>query len=69
MTDQSLARAWLSVQEAAAYAGLTTRSIYYACGAGHLRSVRIDGKRPLQTRRDWLDTWLEQVTTGLHAES
>lgn len=63
MTDKQ----WLTVVEAAVYAGLCRDTIYTACEAGALRHVRVGGRRAIRLRPDWIDEWLErhtrQVTT------
>lgn len=55
---------WLNAEQAASYVGQAARSIYRACGNGDLRHVRINGKRELRTRAEWLDQWLERYAHG-----
>lgn len=55
---------WLNAEKAANYVGLAARSIYRACAVGELRHIRINGKRELRTRTEWLDQWLERHVYG-----
>lgn len=55
---------WLNVEQAAQYIQQHVRSIYRAAGAGELRSVRINGKRELRFRREWIDEWMERHAHG-----
>jgi excisionase family DNA binding protein len=55
---------WLNVEQAAQYIQHHPRAIYRAAGSGNLRSVRINGKGELRTRREWLDQWLERFARG-----
>ena len=59
-----VASPWLDAEQAAAYVQQTTRSIYRACGTGELRHVRINGKREMRTRAEWLDEWLKKYEYG-----
>jgi hypothetical protein len=60
----SLTSPWLNAEKAATYVGLAPRSIYRACAIGELRHIRINGKRELRTRVEWLDQWLERHAFG-----
>ena len=51
---------WLSVSEAAEYAGLSRDTIYTACEQGELRSARVNGRRTIRIRPAWIDAWLER---------
>jgi excisionase family DNA binding protein len=51
---------WLSVAEAAAYAGLSRDTIYTACERGELRHAHVGGRRKILVRPQWIDAWLEQ---------
>lgn len=55
---------WLNAEKASQYVGLAPRSIFRACASGELRHVRINGKRELRTRAEWLDEWLQRHTYG-----
>ena len=59
---------WLNVEQAAQYIQQHPRSIYRAAGAGELRSVRINGKRELRFRREWIDSWMEHHAHGGNEE-
>ena len=48
----------LTVGEAAALAGFSTRAIYRAIARGELRAVRVCSR--LRIPRAWFDEWLEQ---------
>jgi excisionase family DNA binding protein len=51
---------WLSVAEAAAYAGLSRDTIYTACERGELRHAHVGGRRKILVRPQWIDAWLER---------
>jgi hypothetical protein len=55
---------WLNAEKAARYVDLAPRSIYRACAVGELRHIRINGKRELRTRAEWLDEWMQRYTYG-----
>lgn len=55
---------WLTVPDAAEYAGLKRDTIYNACERGDLRHVRVGGRRAIRLRREWIDAWLEQHARG-----
>jgi excisionase family DNA binding protein len=63
-TVVNVASPWLNVTQAAQYIQQHPRAIYRAAGSGKLRSVRINGKGELRTRREWLDQWLEEFARG-----
>ena len=51
---------WLSVAEAAEYAGLSRDTIYTACERDELRHAHVGGRRKLLLRSQWIDAWLER---------
>lgn len=57
-------KAWLTVAEAAQYAGVSRDTIYTACERGDLRHVRIGGRRAIRLRPEWIDAWLEGDVRG-----
>ena len=59
-------KAWLSVTEAAAYAGLSRDTIYTACERNELRHAHVGGRRKLLLRPEWIDAWLEQHAPNVH---
>ena len=50
---------WLIVMEAAAYARVSTKTIYRAVEHSKLRHARVGDRRALRFRREYLDEWLE----------
>src|SRR5262245_10117144 len=56
---------WLTVREAAARARCGSKLLYRDVSAGRLKAVRIDGRRSVRFRAEWIDAWLERnaVTT------
>ena len=51
---------WLNVAEGAEYAGVCRDLIYDACAAHRLHHIRVDGRRVIRMRREWIDAWLEK---------
>jgi excisionase family DNA binding protein len=60
----SLDSPWLTIREAAPYAKCGVKALYRAVRSGQLKAVRLGGRRELRLRREWLDGWLEELTTG-----
>ena|SRR5579862_976509 len=50
---------WLKVSEAAKRAQCGTRVLYEAVRKGRLRAVRVNERRDLRLRAEWVDAWLE----------
>jgi len=59
---------WLSVAEAAAYAGLSRDTIYTACERNELRHAHVGGRRKLLLRPQWIDAWLERHAPNVQGE-
>src|SRR5262249_8435211 len=57
-------KTWLTVAEAAAYAGVSRDTIYTACERRELRHARLGGRRAIRLKCDWIDGWLEQHACG-----
>ena len=55
----SSASPWLRVAEAAKRAQCGTRVLYEAVRKGRLRAVRVNERRDLRLRAEWVDAWLE----------
>ena len=55
---------WLNVAEGAEYAGICRDLIYDACAAQRMRHIRIDGRRAIRLKREWIDAWLERHSVG-----
>ena len=53
-------KSWLSVAEAAEYAGLSRDTIYTACERHQLRHAHVGGRRKILLRPQWIDAWLER---------
>ena len=50
---------WLTVDQGAARALVSRRTIYGACASGQLRHARVGGRRDIRLRAEWIDAWLE----------
>jgi excisionase family DNA binding protein len=53
-------KAWLTVAEAAQFAGVSRDTIYTACERREIRQVRVGGRRAIRLRPEWIDAWLER---------
>ena len=53
-----VARPWITVKEAATYAGVGVDAIYAACASGSLKHSRL-GHSTIRLRLEWVDAWLE----------
>ena len=53
-------RIWLTVREAAEYAGVSRDTIYTAVECGELLHTRIAGRRAIRLKREWIDEWFER---------
>lgn len=51
---------WLTVADAADYAGVSRDTIYTACERREIRQARIAGRRAIRLRAEWIDAWLER---------
>jgi excisionase family DNA binding protein len=51
---------WMTTKDAAAYLGVGPKAIYRAIEQGALRATRINGRREIRTRREWLDQFMEK---------
>jgi excisionase family DNA binding protein len=53
-------KTWLTVADAAEYAGVSRDTIYTACERREIRHARIAGRRAIRLRTEWIDAWLER---------
>jgi excisionase family DNA binding protein len=53
-------KTWLTVAEAAEYAGVSRDTIYTACERREIRHARLGGRRAIRLRTEWIDVWLER---------
>jgi excisionase family DNA binding protein len=53
-------KAWLTVAEAAQYAGVSRDTIYTACERREIRHARVGGRRAIRLKPEWIDAWLER---------
>jgi excisionase family DNA binding protein len=53
-------RTWLTVTQAAEYAGVSKDTIYTACERREMRHARISGRRSIRVKPEWIDEWLER---------
>jgi excisionase family DNA binding protein len=54
---------WLTSAEAAAYVKRSKRFVLREIKAGRLRAATIGGRREVLTRTDWLDEFVENLST------
>jgi excisionase family DNA binding protein len=57
--EPETASPWLTVNQAATRAQVSTRVIYAECRRGKLRHARVGGRREIRLRAEWIDAWLE----------
>jgi excisionase family DNA binding protein len=57
-------KTWLTVQDAATYAAVSSDTIYTACERAELRHVKVGGRKAIRFRSEWIDEWLERHATG-----
>src|ERR687897_2381182 len=62
--EVAMMKTWFNVSEAADYAGVSRDTIYTACERHELRSARLNGRRAIRIRPQWIDAWLEQHAAG-----
>lgn len=68
-------KAWLTVAEAAQYAGVSRDTIYTACERREIRQVRVGGRRAIRLKPEWIDGWLEshalepRLSLGVRSEA
>lgn len=53
-------KTWLTVTEAAQYAGVSRDTVYTACGRREIRHARVGGRRAIRVKLEWIDAWLER---------
>jgi excisionase family DNA binding protein len=53
-------KTWMTVGEAAEYAGVSRDTIYTACERCEIRHARIAGRRAIRLKPEWIDAWLER---------
>jgi excisionase family DNA binding protein len=61
-------RTWLTVSEAAEYAGVSRDTIYTVCERREMSHARISGRRAIRLRTEWIDAWLEKHARGARDE-
>ena len=59
-------KTWLTVADAADYAGVSRDTIYTACERREIRHARIAGRRAIRLRTEWIDAWLERHAPEPH---
>ena len=59
-------KTWLTVADAADYAGVSRDTIYTACERREIRQARIAGRRAIRLRAEWIDAWLERHVLEAH---
>ena len=53
-------KAWLTVADAAQYAGMSRDTVYTACERREIRHARVGGRRAIRLKPEWIDAWLER---------
>ena len=55
---------WLTVQDAASYAAVSTDTIYTACERAELMHAKVGGRKAIRIKAAWIDGWLERHARG-----
>jgi len=58
-------KTWLTVAEAAEYAGVSRDTIYTACERREIRHARVGGRRAIRLKPEWIDAWFERHAPGV----
>ncbi len=53
-------KTWMTVGEAAEYAGVSRDTIYTACERCEIQHARVSGRRAIRLKPEWIDAWLER---------
>jgi excisionase family DNA binding protein len=56
---------WLNIVDACLYARVSSQVIYRAIADRRLRAARVDGRRKLVVKREWLDAWLTSAAPDI----
>jgi excisionase family DNA binding protein len=56
---------WLTIAQAAEYSHRGKRFLARQVAQGLLRAARVGGRGELLFRREWLDAWLEDLSTPI----
>lgn len=56
---------WLTLDEAARIAKVSTATLRREIRKGRLRHARVAGRRVIRIRPSWIDHWLEQSTAPI----
>jgi excisionase family DNA binding protein len=59
VSNNATATPWRTVEEAAARAHVSKKTIYGEVKRKRLRAARVGGRRELRLRDEWIDEWLE----------
>jgi excisionase family DNA binding protein len=55
---------WWRIDQAARYAQCGRRALYRAVAAGRLQAARVNGRRELRFRREWIDRWMQAAVVN-----
>ncbi len=55
-------KTWMTVAEAAEYAGVSRDTIYTACERCEIQHARVAGRRAIRVKAEWVDAWFERHT-------
>ena len=65
MQQPVVRKPWLTATEVAAYAAVSVQTVYDACAVGSLKCSRVEGRRSIRIKPEWVDEWMMQFVVEI----